>query len=429
MNNFVRLIEDKFVPTFARIGSQRHLAAVRDGFISLVPLAIAGSFAVLINNLPIDAYKNMMGSIFGDSWTSFGGNVWWGTFAIISIFLAFTVSYFLAKSYEANGLSAGLISLSTFFILMPQVNPDGAWGNIHWGYTNAMGMFVAIIVALVSTELFVKLSRADFLVIKMPEGVPPAVSRSFAALLPGMITLAVASFVMIAFTAAGTNFFAVVVKYVATPLTNVADSLGSALLIVFMTHFLWFFGLHGSNIIGGVVEPILLPLLTKNMELVDAGVSQFSSDLHIVTKPFLDAFVYLGGAGTTLALLIAILVVSKRKQLREIGKLGAGPGLFNINEPVIFGMPIVLNPIFFVPFILSPVVLTVISYAATAIKLVPHTIAMIPWTTPPIIGGFLATGSWQGAVLAAINLAIAIAIYVPFVIIADRAELRKENGL
>jgi len=310
---------------------------------------------------------------------------------------------------------------------MPQVNPDGVWGNIHWGYTNAMGMFIAIIVALLSTELFVRLSRASFLVIKMPDGVPPAVSRSFAALLPGMITLAVASLAMMAFSAAGTNIFAVIVKYVSTPLTNVADSLGSALLIVFMTHFLWFFGLHGSNIIGGVVEPVLLPLLTKNMELVDSGISQYSDQLHIVTKPFLDAFVYLGGAGTTLALLIAILAVSKKKQLREIGKLGAGPGLFNINEPVIFGLPLVLNPVFFVPFLLTPLVLTVISYTAISLGIVPHTIALIPWTTPPIIGGFLATGSWQGAVLAAINLAVAIGIYLPFVYLADRADDKREQ--
>ncbi|MCA0385228.1 MAG: PTS sugar transporter subunit IIC [Firmicutes bacterium] len=428
MNQFFSLIEEKFVPFFAKVGSQKHLAAVRDGFISLVPLAIAGSFAVLLNQLPIDAYKSFMGSVFGDSWTSFGGNIWWGTFAIISIFLSFTVSYFLAKSYNANGLSAGLISLSSFFILMPQVNPDGAWGNIHWGYTNAMGMFVAIIVALISTELFVKLSKADFLVIKMPEGVPPAVSRSFAALFPGMIVLAVASLVMILFTSFETNLFSVVVKYVAMPLTNVADSLGSALLIVFMTHFLWFFGLHGSNIIGGVVEPILLPLLTKNLELVEAGKSAFSSDLHVVTKPFLDAFVYLGGAGTTLALLIAILAVSKRKQLREVGKLGVAPGLFNINEPVIFGMPIVLNPVLFVPFILAPLVLTIVAYTAISLGLVPHTIAMIPWTTPPVIGGALATGSWQGGVLAAFNLVLAIVIYIPFIFIADRAELKKENA-
>lgn len=428
MNAFINYIENKFVPVFAKIGSQRHLAAVKDGFISLVPLAIAGSFATLINQLPIEPYKNFMAKTFGESWTSFGGNIWWGTFAIISIFLAFTVSYFLAKSYNADGLSSGLISLATFFILMPQVNPDGAWGNIHWGYTNSMGMFVAIIVGLVSTELFVRLSRAKFLVIKMPEGVPPAVSKSFAALIPGMIVLAIASFTMIAFTVAGTNFFSVVVKYVATPLTNVADSLGSAILIVFMTHFLWFFGLHGSNIIGGVIEPVLLPLLTKNTELVKEGVSQFSDKLHIVTKPFLDGFVYLGGAGTTLALLFAILLVSKRKQYREIGKLGVGPGLFNINEPVIFGMPLVLNPILFVPFIFTPVILTIISYTAIAVKLVPHTIAIIPWTTPPIIGGAIATGSWQGGVLAGINLLIAIAIYIPFVLIADRAEIKKEQA-
>ncbi len=431
MKNLISFLEKYFVPVAAKVGSQRHLVAIRDGFVALMPLIIAGSFAVLINNLPIPAYQDFMTGIY-PGWKAFGGNIWWGSFAVISLFLVFSIAYNLAKGYESNGLSAGLIALANFAILIPQApavtSPAGetfnAWGNINWGYINAQGMFVAILVAIVSTEIFVKLSKSDKLVIKMPEGVPPAVSRSFAALFPGMIALSVFAVAAIVINAAtGSDLFAIITKFVSAPLTNVADSMGSAMLIVFMNQLLWFFGLHGSNIIGGIIEPILLPLIQTNMEAVAAG----QAPVHIVTKPFLDAFVYMGGSGTTIALLISIFIASKRKQMREIANLGFAPGLFNINEPVMFGLPIVLNPLLLFPFIFGPVLISGFSYAVIAAGIFPKTIALMPWTTPPIIGGFLATGSIMGAVLQIINLGLAIAIYMPFVLIGEKLEGKSKD--
>lgn len=426
MKNLINFLEKYFVPVAAKVGSQRHLVAIRDGFVALMPLIIAGSFAVLINNLPIPAYQDFMTGLY-PGWKGFGGNIWWGSFAVISLFLVFSIAYNLAKGYDSNGLSAGLIALANFAILIPQApsvtSPGGetfnAWGNINWGYVNAQGMFVAILVALISTEIFVKLSKSDKLVIKMPEGVPPAVARSFASLIPGMIALSVfAVSAIVINTATGTDLFAIITKFVSAPLTSVADSMGSAMLIVFMNQLLWFFGLHGSNIIGGIIEPILLPLIQTNMEAVAAG----GTPVHIVTKPFLDAFVYMGGSGTTIALLLAIFVSSKRKQMREIANLGFAPGLFNINEPVMFGLPIVLNPLLMIPFIFGPVILAGFSYAVIAAGIFPKTIALMPWTTPPIIGGFLATGSIMGSVLQVINLGFAFAFYVPFILIGEKLE-------
>ncbi len=432
MNNLLSFFDKKFVPFFGRLGSQKHLSAIRDGFVSLIPLLIAGSFATLINNLPFESYQNMMTGIFGDTWKGFGGNIWWGSFAVISLFISFSVAYNLAKSYEVDGLSAGLISLANFAILIPQaanvVSPSGeafgAWGNINWGYTNSQGMFVALLVAIVSTEIFVKLSKSDRLIIRMPEGVPPAVSKSFAALMPGLITVSVFSLTSLFIASTGTNLFAIIEKWVASPLRTVADSFGSALVIPMFTSFLWFFGLHGANIIGGIIEPILLPLVETNMSLVAAG----QAPVHIVTKPFLDAFVYLGGAGATLSLVFAMLIVGKSKLNKDIGKLALGPGLFNINEILMFGLPIVLNPIMFIPFIFAPVVLSGFSYVVISLGIVPKTIALMPWITPPIIGGFVATGSFAGSVLQIVNLGISTAIYVPFVIISDRIYLKQEKG-
>lgn len=426
MNKLISFLEKYFVPVAGKVGSQRHLVAIRDGFVALMPLIIAGSFAVLINNLPVPAYQEFMTGLY-PGWKAFGGNIWWGSFAVISLFLVFSVAYNLAKGYDSNGLSAGLIALANFAILIPQapqITPPvgeafNAWGNINWTYVNAQGMFVAILVALISTEIFVKLSKSDKLVIKMPEGVPPAVSRSFASLFPGMIVLSIFAIAAIVINAAtGTDLFALITKFVSAPLTNVADSMGSAMLIVFMNQLLWFFGLHGSNIIGGIIEPILLPLIQTNMEMVAAG----QAPVHIVTKPFLDAFVYMGGSGTTIALLIAIFISSKRKQMREVAGLGFAPGLFNINEPVMFGLPIVLNPLLMIPFIFGPVILAGFSYAVIAAGIFPMTIALMPWTTPPIIGGFLATGSIMGSVLQIINLSLAIVMYVPFILVGEKLE-------
>ena len=245
----------------------------------------------------------------------------------------------------------------------------------------------------------------------MPEGVPPAVARSFAALFPGMITLALFSFVMIAVTAAGTNIFDLINTFVSAPIRDVADSYGSAVTIVFLNQFLWFFGLHGSNILGGIIEPVLLPLLDINAAAVSAGIAP----VHIVTKPFLDAFVYMGGSGATIGLLVAIFIGSKKKQEKEIAKLGFAPGLFNINEPVIFGMPLVLNPWYVIPFLLGPVVMVTVAYFAMATGMVPKTVALIPWTFPPILGGAVATASIRGGLLAAFNLFLSIVIYLPFV--------------
>jgi PTS system cellobiose-specific IIC component len=430
--------EKYFVPVAARIGGQRHLVAIRDGFASLMPIIMAGSFAVLLNNAPIPGWTNFLQTAVGVQLKSMNGTIWWGSLAMLSIFLAFSVAYNLAKSYNVDGLQAGLISVSAFLIMIPQAPllglpegvtlADGAtqsnfWGNINVGYTGAQGMFVAMVVALLATELFAKLSKTDALVVKMPEGVPPAVAKSFAALFPGMIILALAAIACILLgQTADHNFFATITKYVGAPIKTATDSLGSAILIVFIQQFLWFFGLHGPNIIGAVTEPILLQLLDENMKAVASG----AIPPHIITKPFLDSFVHLGGSGATLTLLAAIFVAGKRKQNKMIAELGTAPGLFNINEPVIFGLPIVLNPVLFIPFVFGPIVLTIVAYAATYIGLVPRTIAMVPWTFPPVIGGFVATASVAGGILALVNLAIGFAIYLPFVYLMESIEAKKE---
>lgn len=435
---------DRLMAIFARIGSQRHLVAIRDGFVTLMPLMIIGSVVTLINQLPVIINKMFGTEVALPTFLStLNGNIWWGTFDMIGLMAVLAIAYSLAKYYESDQIAAALIALACFLSIVPQTisvvteanETVEAWGNISHIFTNAQGLFVGIITALLSTELFVRFKRNEKLTIKMPEGVPPAVGRSFAAIIPGGLTILIMTvgymvIERLAHLALGgdtvKNIFALVTDFVSTPMMNVADTMGYALIVVFFNQVLWFFGLHGSNIIEGIIQPISLPMMEENAAALMAG-----KDIpNIVTKPFLDAFVYIGGSGTVLGLLIAFLIIGKAKQNRTIAKLSIGPSAFNINEPTIFGIPIVLNPILFVPFLVAPLLVTVISYLAMSWDMVGRTVAIVPWATPPIISGFLVTGGdWRACVLQVINIAISFAIYLPFAAYADRVELKKEKQL
>lgn len=424
MQKFIAFMEKYVVPVAGRIGSQRHLAAIRDGFIAVMPLILVGSMAVLVNGLPIEGFQNFMKSMFGDTWTMVGGNMWTGSFAILALMVAITTSYNLAKSYGVDGLSAGLISFGALVILTPTTPKEGGL-NLAW--TGAQGLFVALIVALLVTEVFRYLVQKD-ITFKMPDGVPPAVMRSFAALVPAFIILTVVAGIQLAVKLSGTSVHEFIFNTLQVPLQGLAGTLPSAIIIALLVHLLWFFGLHGPNIVGGIIEPLYLPALQKNMDLFKSGTSPFDVP-HIVTKPFFDIFVYLGGSGATLAFLVVVFLVAKSAQMRGVSRLSLAPGMFNINEPVIFGTPIVLNPILFIPFVLTPVVLVITSYTAISLGLVPKTVAMVPWTMPPIISGYLVTGGHiSGAILQLFNFVLAMAIYFPFVVACDRSVIRTEKA-
>ncbi|EQB89653.1 PTS system cellobiose-specific IIC component [Clostridium punense] len=424
MKRIMEFLEKYFVPFAGKVGSQRHLVAIRDGFVAIMPLILVGSLAVLFNNFPIPGWADFMKGIFGEKWNSLGGTLWNGTFAIMSLLVVFTISYNLAKSYDKDGLTAGVVSFGSLLMLYAGSAKDWA---IPYGYLGAQGLFVALFVSLVATELFVKLMGNKRLVIKMPDGVPPAVGRSFAALLPSLIVLAIFGIFKIVLDLIGIpDVHQFIFKLIQEPLMGLASSLPVALLVVFLVHLLWFFGLHGTNILLPITTALFLPLMETNVKAFQAG----QAAQNIVTSSFFDTFVYMGGAGSSICLLIAILIVGKREDNKAKAKLGIAPAAFNINEPVLFGMPLVLNPIYVIPFIFLPVVLTIVSYGAMYIGLVPKTIAIVHWTMPPIISGFLATGSVWGIALQLVNICIGILFYMPFVMVAEKhaKELEFKNN-
>ena len=422
MKKFMDFMEKYFIPVAARIGSQRHLVAVRDGFVAIMPLIIAGSFAILINGLPIPGYADFMTKIFGEGWKFVQGSVWDASFGVMSLMVVVTTAYSLAKSYEKDGISCAMVC----YAVLSMFYAAGADGDAFRGAT---GLFVSIGVALIFGTIFCKLFGNPKLLIKMPEGVPPAVAKSFAALFPSIIVLVLAGIVkaIMVWVFGIDNLHLLIAEAIQKPFTNAfTASIGPVLILIFVQQLIWFFGLHGSNILAPIINTVLLPLTTANIEAFAAG----DKPTNIINSQFLDSFVNLGGSGATVCLLIAIFLVSKNKANKAISSLSIMPGLFNINEPVLFGMPIVLNPMYIIPFIIVPLLNAVIAYTATRVGFVPIIGTLASWTTPAIISAFVSTASFTGALIALINVALGIVIYIPFVMDADRkSALEESQGL
>lgn len=423
MNNFMRWMEEKFVPVAGKIGSQRHLAAIRDGFFGIMPIVLAGSFATLLNNT-LGAWIAPLGAIL----EPINGNVWWGTFAMLGLLVTFSIGYNLAKGYNQNSLAAGLISVSSYLISLPQSHGDAGWGYLWSGYLDANGLFTGIIVSIIATEIFVKLTEKG-LIIKMPDNVPSAVGKAFASVVPGFISLFFfGTLTYIIDKLGGGSLYDVVFNTVQKPLMNIGQSMISIIMLPILMNVLWFFGIHGANIFEPIMQSIYLPALAENYDAILAG----KEAPHLVTKAFFDSFVHLGGSGATLGLLIAIfIVVRRRKEYREVAKLSLPMGIFQINESVMYGLPIVLNPILLIPFLLVPGILSLVAYIATVSGLVPPTYILAPWISPVGIGAFISTGSEgigsiMAAILALINLGISILIYLPFVKVAEKQAVDRE---
>ncbi|MBU3132757.1 PTS sugar transporter subunit IIC [Clostridium gasigenes] len=420
MQKFMDFMEKYFIPVAAKIGAQKHLIAVRDGFVSIMPIVMAGSFATLINALPVPGYKEFMEKTFGIEWKFVQNAIWDASFGVMSLLVVFTTAYSLAKSYEKDGIACATVcyaSLAMFYGVVP-VGGDS--------FKGATGLFVALGIALIFGTIFCKLLGNPKLLIKMPDGVPPAVSKSFAALFPSMIVLVLAGITkaILVWVFGINSIHQLVLDSIQGPLMGVFTAgLAPILFLIFLQQLLWFFGLHGSNVLAPVINAILLPLTTLNIEAFNLG----NKPENIINSQFLDSFVNMGGSGATICLLIAIFIVSKNKANKIIANLSVAPGLFNINEPVIFGMPIVLNPIYIIPFIIVPLVCAIIAYLATLWGIMPVIGILAPWTTPPVIGAWMSTGSFRGALVALINIAVGTALYLPFVMAADKKAILEES--
>ncbi|MED3912458.1 PTS cellobiose transporter subunit IIC [Peribacillus simplex] len=433
MSKINSVLERYIMPFAGRVAEQRHLQALRDGMVLTMPLIIIGSLFLILANLPFQAYTDFLAD-HPQLRTSIL-YPYRGTFEIMALVATFGIAYRLAESYKVDPLASGAVSLAAFFVGTPFVsytigqNPDGT-NIIETAYQTGMftskGLFVGMVIAILATEIYRIIIQKD-IVIKLPETVPPAVARSFSALIPGFAAIMAVWILRLLVENIGDfgNLHNVVTLLLQQPLTQIGTSLVGTLITFLIITLMWSTGLHGATIVGSVMTPVWLTLSNENAASLAAG----EPVKHIVTNEFND-IILIGGSGTTLALVLTMVLLARSQQLKQLGRLSIGPGVFNINEPIIFGMPIVLNPIMIIPFILTPAISVIITYLSMDMGLVAKPIGIVtPFTMPPIIGGYLITGSISGSILQLVIIAVSFFIYFPFFKIWDNQKLKEENTI
>lgn len=427
MEKLLEKFAQKILPFANAIGQQRHLQAVRNGLISILPLTIIGSFFVILLNIPINGYAEFIAPYSAALDIPFRYTV-----GIMALYSAFTIGSFLGKSYKLDGITSGFLAmLATILMVVPINLKEGvdtagkavtAGRYIPIAPLSSQGLFGAIVASLVAVEIY-RFTKERKLEIKMPDGVPPVVSSSFAALLPTL-------FIILVFWIPR-HFFNFDLNGVLTilimPLKNflTGNNLLGGILTQFIICLFWALGIHGHAVLGPIIRPFWDQAIIENADLFQSGTSAFHLP-NIFTEQFYQWYAQMGGTGATLAL-CCLLLFSKSTYLKQLGKLSILPGLFNINEPLIFGAPIVMNPLLAAPFILVPIVNTILVYIVTVLGWMPRMMVKPPFTLPAPFGA-LVTSNWNivACVMVFVCFFASLAIYYPFFKLFEKNQLKAE---
>lgn len=429
MENFQEKMETSIVPVAMKIANQRHLSAIRDGMAILVGITIIGGFAMLIALPPVDATRLVGTNIFFKfllSWKNWATENYATliipynlTIGCISLYVVSGVSYRLATSYNMNGLSNMISALLIYLIIAATpVTIDGA-GYLPSGELGAAAMFSAIIVAIVVIEIN-RIFIEKNICIKLPDAVPPNVAAPFKVLLPLAFNIILFMALNIICTNTTGEGLTKLVFTIFQPLLSATGSLPSILLInILMTTF-WFFGIHGSNMVGVVVTPITTLNLALNAEAYAAG--------QPIPEIFAGAINSIFGNWLTYtAILITMLLYCKASQIKSIAKISTIPTIFNINEPMIFGLPTVLNIFTFIPLLICSIINVSSAYLLMHFGVIGKFFVSLPFTTPGPIAAFLATMDWKAAVLWFALLGVDIVVCLPFMKAYDKQLLKLEE--
>lgn len=434
MEGFVRWLRRYVLPWAEQIGQVGWLTALRDAFISTLPINIAGSIAVLVVSLVRAAGTQLHWHAFVFAMSplvAIANIVWQGTFELFALFFAFAWGYQLAKTYQVPSLPAATVAVGSFAMSIANLTKIKVHGQaitvkhvFNISQFSTTGLFTAILFGGLGTLVFI-LAWKGHLQIGFRSQLPVAEYYAFASL-PGVL-VAISSIGLVNYLfqiITGTYFGAWLLKTIQSPLIRLGQGFGAVLLITFLVQVLWFFGLNGSSVLASVIESIWLTPENINVMAAKSG----QNVPYAWARNSFDVFVWFGGAGGTLVLVIAILCLSKRTDFRSLAKIALAPSIFNINEPVMFGLPIILSTVYVIPFIFAPIVNVTIAYWATHLGWVNPVQVVVPGVMPPILNSFLATNyDWRAIVLTLINMVVAFMIWLPFVIAADKLADEREN--
>ncbi len=425
MDKLTNWLEKRIYPAAVFFQENKYLASIQYGMMLSIPLLLVGAFACIISDFPIDAFQTFMANLVGEEvWAEWNWSVLNpATIGLLSLVAMCGMSYELGRRNDVTPMPGVAISLMSFFLL---VHADEN-GMISQGEFGATTLFLSIIVALVSVEIYSFCIKRK-ITIKMPSSVPEFVSSQFAALIPAVLCavlwLVVRYLIQLTPYETASNM---IYGLLQAPLTGLGTSLVGTLIAEFINSVLWFFGIHGTNVVASVMEPLWYAARDANWQvyLEDA----LAVRPYIATIDFSNMIMYLTGSGITLPLCIEMAFMCKSQRLKTVGKGAIIPGIFNVNEPVIFGLPIVMNPMMLIPFLVAPLVCVLVAFGAMSTGIVPTPIGVpVPWTLPAPISGWMMCGDWRGGALQIVNLIISGVIYWPFIKVLDREYTKEELG-
>ncbi|VQO57753.1 lichenan permease iic component (pts system lichenan-specific eiiccomponent) (eiic-lic) [Streptococcus pneumoniae] len=411
-----KLLQEKLLPVAARLGNNKALVSIRDGITLTIPLLLIGSLLMVIASFPIPGWEQYLGDI------GVADYLWKGvdsSFGLLGLVASFGIAYFMARQYKVDGIPAGIVSLSSFITVTPFIRGEAGAG-MPTAFMASKGLFVAMILGLINGYIYQWFINHN-IQIKMPDGVPPAVSKSFSAIIPGAVTIVGWLIVYATLDKLSLpNLHEIAQVALGCPLGLLGNNVIGLLILIFLNSSFWFVGLHGGNVVNAVMKPLWLANLDANKVAYQTG----ETLPNIFTSVFMDNFVFIGGGGATIGLVLALGYLAHKKkaskQLKTLAPITVIPGLFNINEPAMFGVPIVLNILLLVPFILAPMFNLLVAWGAMASGLVPLTYTDPGWTMPPVISGLLATGSISGSLLQIVLIVLDVLLYLPFVIAIEK---------
>ncbi|MCC0719892.1 EAL domain-containing protein [Clostridioides sp. ZZV14-6105] len=395
---------------FENVEDNKILYSIKQGMILAIPAIMTGSIALVILNLPIKIYQEYIASLFNGEISNILTFINDSTLGIISLIILLTISYSYGKIYGSKYTVLVPIVAMCSFLVFSHGNELDSYVEIF----KTKWLFTAIIVSITSSILFVKLTESFITSVKFhTEGADADFNMVVSAIIPFIIVVFLFSIlrVIVINLIGSSNFQDIFYNLFSNIFKSMGRNLMSALLFIFLMHFMWFFGIHGSNVLDTVAKNLFENGMAININLVNNN----QLPTEIFTKTFFDTMVLLGGCGALLCLVIAIFLSEKRINVRKLAKIASIPALFNINEMLVFGIPIVFNYIMFIPFIITPIILTITSYVAMATGLVPCTVSAVEWTSPIFLSGYMATDSIRGSLLQLFNLCVGVMIYIPFI--------------
>ena len=434
MSKFIDTASEKLLVIAGKISNQKHMASIKNAFYTLMPVILTGAFCTLISNVVCSTTTEgiSLAKLPGMSWLGIFTDLFtacnYATLNFFTIAAVFLIGMELAKQ---NGMGdspdSGVVAVCSYVAtLSTRVTTTvddvevTVTNVISSDYTASRGLFLGMIIALVSVEIYSAITKSHVFDFKMPDSVPANVTKSFSALLPFAFTVLICGAANFATNNIfGLSLYQIVYTFLQGPLESVMQGLPGLLILMLVAQLFWCIGIHGNQIIKAVRDPLLNAAILANTDLVAQGVTDMSQ-YNVINMSFWDTYMSLGGSGCTLGLIIAIFIFSKREDYKAIGKLSIGPAIFEINECMTFGLPIVLNPYLVIPFIITPLITGTIGYFATVSGFAGVALYAMPWTTPPIISAWLSTGGSIGAVITQlICIVVAVLIYIPFVLLAN----------